>query len=122
MILVEQKSVWPLSLWQKPSLRPKPGLWLEPSLWPKPSLLPKPSLVQLINNYISSYAGESQKAPTHYTMRKTSPVQGDQKIRKKLPNFSKNSSKSCQVKKAKISTTKLNLKAQNIYKKPLLKP
>jgi hypothetical protein len=49
--------------------------------------------------------------------------QGDQKIIKKyLPNFSKNSPKSQDVKKAKISTTKLNLKAQNIYIKPLLKP
>ncbi len=45
--------------------------------------------------------------------------QGDQQISKKnLPNFSKNSPKSCQVKKAKISTTKLNLKAQSIYNKP----
>jgi hypothetical protein len=45
-----------------------------------------------------------------------------QKIRKKLPNFSKNRPKSCQVKKAKISTKKLNLKVLNIYIKPLLKP
>jgi hypothetical protein len=34
----------------------------------------------------------------------------NQKIYKKLPNFSKNSPKSCQVKKAKIYATKLNLK------------
>jgi hypothetical protein len=48
--------------------------------------------------------------------------QGDQKNRKKLPKFSKNSPKSCQVKKVKISTANLNLKVQNIYIKPLLKP
>ncbi len=42
--------------------------------------------------------------------------QGDQKIRKKiLPIFQK------VAKKAKISTTKLNLKAQNIYIQTLLK-
>jgi hypothetical protein len=46
--------------------------------------------------------------------------QGDQKIRKKSPNFSKNSPKVAEPKKSpKISTTKLNLKAQNIYNKPL---
>jgi hypothetical protein len=45
------------------------------------------------------------------------------KGKKKLPNFSKNSPRSHQVKKkAKISTTKLNLRAQNIIIKPLLKP
>jgi hypothetical protein len=48
--------------------------------------------------------------------------QGDQKIRKKSSDFSKNIPKCHQVIKAKISTTKLNLKAQNIYIKPLLKP
>jgi len=40
-----------------------------------------------------------------------------------MPNFSKSCQNSLQAKKnAKISTTKLNLKAQNIYIKPLLKP
>jgi hypothetical protein len=39
---------------------------------------------------------------------------------KKLPNFSKQSQNSCQVKKAKISTSKLILKVYNIYIKPLL--
>jgi hypothetical protein len=49
--------------------------------------------------------------------------QGDQKIRKiNSPNFLKNIPKCHQVIKAKISTTKLNLKAQNIYIKPLWKP
>jgi hypothetical protein len=49
-------------------------------------------------------------------------VQGDQKIRKKSPNFSKNSPESCEVKKRpKYPTTKLNLNAQNIYIKQLLK-
>jgi hypothetical protein len=45
--------------------------------------------------------------------------QGDQKIRKKnLPNFSKKSLKKLpSQKKAKISTTNLNLKGQNIYNK-----
>jgi hypothetical protein len=47
--------------------------------------------------------------------------QGDQMIRKKLPNFSKIAQKVAKSKKAKISTTKLNLKTQNIYIKPLLK-
>jgi hypothetical protein len=47
--------------------------------------------------------------------------QGDQKVRKKMPNFSKSSPNSLPAKKAKISTTKLKLKAQNIYIKPLLK-
>ncbi len=46
--------------------------------------------------------------------------QSDQKIKKKI------SQKVAQTvpkpKKAKISTTKLNLKAQKIYIKPLLKP
>ncbi len=40
--------------------------------------------------------------------------QGDQK-RKKAPKSRQNS---CQAKKAKISTSKLNLKAQNISDKP----
>jgi hypothetical protein len=39
---------------------------------------------------------------------------------KKLPNISKSTSKVSKAKKAKISTTKLNLKAQNIYIKQLL--
>jgi hypothetical protein len=50
-------------------------------------------------------------------------IQGDQKIRKKLPIFSKIAQKVAKSKKRpKISTTKLNLKAQYIYNKPLLKP
>jgi len=45
--------------------------------------------------------------------------QGDQKIwKKKFAQFFKKSAS----KKANISSTKLNLKAQNIYIKPLLKP
>jgi hypothetical protein len=45
--------------------------------------------------------------------------QGDQKIwGKNRPIFLK----VCKAKKAKISTTKLYLKAPNIYIKPLLKP
>jgi hypothetical protein len=47
-------------------------------------------------------------------------VQGDQKIRR--PNSSKIAQKVANSKRPKISTTKLNLKAQNIYNKPLLKP
>ncbi len=38
------------------------------------------------------------------------------------PNFGKSSQSSCQAKKAKIPTLKLNLKFQNIYIKPLVKP
>ncbi len=50
--------------------------------------------------------------------------QGDQKIRKKIGQiFQKIAPKVAKSKKAKISTTKLNLKVQNIYIiKPLLKP
>ena len=47
--------------------------------------------------------------------------QSDQKIRKKSPNFSKLAQKVSKSKKAKISITKLNLKALNIYIKPHLK-
>jgi hypothetical protein len=43
-------------------------------------------------------------------------------LEKSLPNFWKNGQNSCQTKKAKKSTSKLNLKVQNIYIKPLLKP
>jgi hypothetical protein len=43
-------------------------------------------------------------------------LQGSQNIRKKIAQ------KVAKSKKEKISTTKLNLKAQNIYNKPLLKP
>jgi hypothetical protein len=43
-------------------------------------------------------------------------------IRKKIAQFLKNSPKSRQVKKAKISTMKLILKTKNINIKPLLKP
>jgi hypothetical protein len=39
-----------------------------------------------------------------------------------MPIFSKIAQKVAKLKKAKISATKLNLKAQNIYNKPLLKP
>jgi hypothetical protein len=39
----------------------------------------------------------------------------------KLPNFHKVAQTGYEPKKAKISTTKLNLKAKNIYIKPLLK-
>jgi hypothetical protein len=49
-------------------------------------------------------------------------VQATDDKKNNLPNFLNNSQKSYQVKKAKISTTKLNLKTQNIYIKPLLKP
>jgi hypothetical protein len=49
--------------------------------------------------------------------------QGDQKIRKiNRQIFQKIAQKVAKSKKAKISTTKLNLKDQNIYNKPLLKP
>jgi hypothetical protein len=44
------------------------------------------------------------------------------RLEKNLPILKKIAQKSCRVKKAKISATKLNLKAQNIYIKPLLKP
>jgi hypothetical protein len=48
---------------------------------------------------------------------------GDQKIGKKIrPIFQKVAKTVSKPKKAKISTTKLKLKAQNIYIKPLLKP
>ncbi len=49
-------------------------------------------------------------------------AQGDQNIWKNNPIFQIRSPKSLQARKAKISTTQLNLKAQNIYIKPLLKP
>jgi hypothetical protein len=39
----------------------------------------------------------------------------------KMPNYSKSSPNSLQAQKAKISTTKVNVEAQNIYIKPLLK-
>jgi hypothetical protein len=48
--------------------------------------------------------------------------QGDQKIRKKHQFFQRIAQKVAMSKKTKISTTKLNLKVQNIYFKPLLKP
>jgi hypothetical protein len=44
------------------------------------------------------------------------------RIEKNSPNFSKNGPKVAKSKKAKISTTKLNLKTKNIYIKPVLKP
>jgi hypothetical protein len=47
--------------------------------------------------------------------------QGDQKIRKEIhPIFERVAQTFSTPKKAKISTTNLNLKAQNIYIKPLL--
>jgi hypothetical protein len=49
-------------------------------------------------------------------------VQATDDKKNNLPNFLNNSQKSRQVKKTKISTTKLNLKTQSIYIKPLLKP
>ncbi len=50
-------------------------------------------------------------------------MQGDQKIRKKIAKFFKKIAQNVgKSKQAKISTTKHNLKAQNIYNKPLLKP
>jgi hypothetical protein len=39
--------------------------------------------------------------------------------KKDLPNFSKNSPKNCRVKKGQNKKTKLNLKTQTIYIKPL---
>jgi hypothetical protein len=44
------------------------------------------------------------------------------KLEKNLPKFKKIAQKVAKSKKVKISTTKLNLKAQNIYNKLLLKP
>jgi hypothetical protein len=43
-------------------------------------------------------------------------------LEKKSPNFQRIAPKVAKSKKAKISTTKLNLKVQNIYMEPLLKP
>jgi hypothetical protein len=43
-------------------------------------------------------------------------------IEKKSPNFLKSSRNSGQAKNAKISASKLNSKAQNIFIKPHLKP
>jgi hypothetical protein len=49
--------------------------------------------------------------------------QGEQKIKKKnLEIFQKVAQKVSMAKNAKISTTKLNLNAQNFYIKALLKP
>jgi hypothetical protein len=49
--------------------------------------------------------------------------QGDQMIGKKyLPNILKSSLNCCQTKKAQIFTSKLNLKFQNTYIKPFMKP
>jgi hypothetical protein len=47
--------------------------------------------------------------------------QGDQMIGKNGQIFQRIAQKVAKSKKAKISTTKLNLKTQNIYIKPLLK-
>jgi hypothetical protein len=43
-------------------------------------------------------------------------------LKKNCPIFQKVAQKASKATKAKISTTKINLKAQNIYIKPLLKP
>ncbi len=52
-----------------------------------------------------------------------SDTQSDQTIRKEnCQIFQRIAQKVAKSKKAKISTTKLNLKIQNIYIKPLLKP
>jgi hypothetical protein len=48
--------------------------------------------------------------------------QGDQKIRKKFQVYLRIAQKVAKSKKTEISTTKLNLKVQNIYIKPLVKP
>ncbi len=48
--------------------------------------------------------------------------QSDQMIRKKYQIFQRIAQKVAKSKKAKISTTKLNFKTQNIYIKLLLKP
>ena len=48
--------------------------------------------------------------------------QGDQKIKKCAKFFKKLPKKLPSQKKGQKSATKLNLKAQNIYNKPLLKP
>ena len=49
--------------------------------------------------------------------------QGNQKIRKNIRQiFQRIAQKVAKSKKGKISTTKPNLKTQNIYIKPLLKP
>ncbi len=54
--------------------------------------------------------------------RKIFCAQGDQMNRKKICQiFQRIAQKVAKSKKAKISTTKLNLKTQNIYIKPLLK-
>jgi hypothetical protein len=46
-------------------------------------------------------------------------TQGDQKIKEKNhPILGKSSQNSCQTKNTKISSSKLNLKVQNIYNKP----
>jgi len=44
------------------------------------------------------------------------------RFEKNSPNFSKVAETVLKAKKVKIPTTKLNLKAPNIYIKPLLKP
>ncbi len=44
------------------------------------------------------------------------------RLKKKLPYILKSGQKCCLAKNAIISATKLNLKVQNIYLKPLLKP
>jgi hypothetical protein len=58
-----------------------------------------------------------------FLMKTKSVDQSDQMIRKKFSQiFQRIAQKVAKSKKAKISTTKLILKAQNIYIKPLLKP
>ncbi len=76
-----------------------------------------------------SYANEycdinfDKKSPVPVERQPIEPIsQGDHKIRKNPQIFQKIAQKVAKSKKAKISTTKLNLKAQIIYNKPLLKP
>ncbi len=66
------------------------------------------------------FGQDKNKNLSIFKLRKVNRV--NRSFEKNSPNFSKSSPNSLQAKKAKISTTKLNLKAQNIYIKPLLKP
>ncbi len=58
----------------------------------------------------------------HLAMLYEDEGQGDQKNRKKCRIFQKVAQAVSKPKKAKISIAKLNLKSQNIYIKPFLKP
>jgi hypothetical protein len=55
-------------------------------------------------------------------MRAEDKMQGDQKIRKKLPTFSKNSPKSCQAKKGQNVYNKAQFEGPKHLQKRLLKP